>query len=78
MKIETFDKNKLHKVPVILVDYALQLQNLGNSPEVRENYADRFEATRDYCNYVLDIHRQMKDEDFRSKKYSGNRAYKRA
>lgn len=56
----TFDKNKKgHLVPPILVDYAERLM-AEQTAEIRENYAIRLEAVRDYCNHILDIHQKSK------------------
>ena len=68
LTIATFNRNKLHQVPPILQDYALELQAVSNSPEVRENYAQKFEVIKEYCDYVLDIHRQLKKEQPRKRK----------
>ena len=68
LTIAVFNRNKLHQVPPILQDYAVQLQNLNNSPEVRENYAQKFEVMKEYCDYVLDIHRQIKRETPRKRR----------
>lgn len=58
-----FDRHKLHMVPPILLDFVAQLQNPNNTPEVRENYAQRFEVIRDYCDYALGIHDQLKRQE---------------
>jgi hypothetical protein len=60
MNVAIFDRNKLHQIPPILQDYALQMQAMNNSEEVRENYAQKFEVIDEYCKYVLDIHQQLK------------------
>lgn len=65
--VKGFNRQKLHQVPPILQDYAMELEKLGNTPEARENYAEKFEVIRDYCNHVLDIHEQIKKELWRRK-----------
>ena len=55
-----FDNKKLHLVPPILTDSAEGLLNVSNIPEVREQYAQRFEVARDYCDYVLSLYNQSK------------------
>ena len=62
MNIAVYDRKKLHQVPPILQDFALQMQALDNTPEVRENYAQKFEIIKDYAEYCLDIHEQLKRE----------------
>lgn len=68
MKISVFDKNKLISVPPILQDFALQIQSLNNTPEVRSNYAQKFEIIKEYCDYILDIHRQILEVDFKQRR----------
>jgi hypothetical protein len=60
INITVFDRNKLHQVPPILQDYALEMQASNNSEETRENYAQKFEIIEEYCKYCLDIHAQLK------------------
>ena len=68
MNIPRFDRNKLHLVPPMLIDYAMELQDLGNTPEVRENYALRFEVAKEYAEYCLNIHEQLKKETGKRRK----------
>jgi hypothetical protein len=61
--MKTFNKNDIHRVPVILTDYATQLLSEGNSPEIKENFAQRFEVIREYCDYILNKHYQSRRQE---------------
>lgn len=55
-----FDKNKKgHLVPQNLVEYAERML-AEQTAEIKENYAIRFEAVRDYCNHILELHQKSK------------------
>ena len=50
----------IHLVPPIIQDWAIDLASFENTPEVRENFALRFEAIRDFCNYALEAHEKRR------------------
>lgn len=63
-----FDQNKIHQVPTLIMDHVMQLNNLGNTPEVRESYAQRLESIKQYCEMVLDKYYQSRKEAHRISK----------
>ena len=47
-------------------DWYQTILNVTNN-EVRENYAQRFEATKEFCEYALAVNEQKRQESFKRK-----------
>jgi hypothetical protein len=54
-------KNRLHLVPQVIIDVANNLSE-AERESLKENYRERLEATRDYCDVILRAYRKDKDE----------------
>ncbi len=65
--MRTFDKNKLHYIPVIMKDWVGFLES-ENRPEVRESYAQRFEAIKEYCEYALALNEDKRHEALKNRR----------
>ena len=65
--MKTFDKNKMHYIPAIMQDWLSSIL-LETRAEVRENYALRFEAVREYCEYALEANVTRRQEALKNRK----------
>ncbi len=70
------EKNRIHLVPAILKDKYLELFDNRNTPEVSENFAQQFEAIRDFCNDALNKHYQSRKKVFPKVRSAGLRGTK--
>jgi len=64
--MKTFDSHKMHYIPVLLQDWLTAMKT--TTPEVRESYAQRFEAIKEYCEYALELNEQKRNEDFKNRR----------
>jgi len=63
---KTFPQAKMRYVAPILEDFAKELLSQSNSFEIKENYAQRFESIKEYCDFVLDQYAQSRKDYIRS------------
>ena len=65
--MKTFDRNKIHNIPIIFQDWANVIATESRA-EVRENYAQKFEDVRDYCNWALELNQDRRNENIKYKR----------
>jgi hypothetical protein len=51
-----FNNKELHYIPPILLNYADDLVNPHHSPEIKAEYAHRFEVIQAYCERQLELY----------------------
>lgn len=65
---KTFSQNKIRYVPPIVQDLGKELLAGFNNSDILENYVQRFEVIKEYCDFVLDQYKQSKKSNIKARK----------
>jgi len=62
------NSNRLHLIPINVVDLVTKLTDLNIGENEKFNYIMRIEAIKEYCDYALNNHNTVKNLNLKKKK----------